>query len=95
MGRAEALQAAYKQASCQVPADADFSVQIRCRLLSRCHVACRPEELEEAYMRASNEAQSAFGDGAMFIEKYVEDPRHIEIQVCALTVQVFISLCSI
>ena len=32
-------------------------------------------------MRASNEAQSAFGDGAMFIEKYVEDPRHIEIQV--------------
>ena len=41
----------------------------------------RELELEEAFMRASNEAQSAFGDGRMFIEKYVEDPRHIEVQV--------------
>ena len=40
-------------------------------------------ELEEAYLRASNEALSAFGDGRMFIEKYVEDPRHIEIQILA------------
>lgn len=41
---------------------------------------CREEELQEAYQRASNEAQSAFGDGRMFVEKFVEDPRHIEIQ---------------
>ena len=34
-------------------------------------------------MRASNEAQAAFGDGRMFIEKYVESPRHIEVQILA------------
>ena len=46
-------------------------------------VACRELELEEAFLRASNEALSAFGDGRMFIEKYVEDPRHIEVQILA------------
>jgi pyruvate carboxylase len=35
------------------------------------------------FSRASNEALSAFGDGRMFVEKFVEDPRHIEIQVCS------------
>lgn len=40
-------------------------------------------ELDEAFKRASNEAKSAFGDGRMFVEKFVEDPRHIEIQVIA------------
>jgi len=40
-------------------------------------------ELTDAFTRASNEAKSAFGDGRMFIEKYVEDPRHIEIQILA------------
>lgn len=40
-------------------------------------------ELPELFQRASNEAKSAFGDGSMFIEKYVDDPRHIEIQVLA------------
>jgi pyruvate carboxylase len=46
-------------------------------------LAHRELELEEAYTRASNEALSAFGNGSMFIEKYVEDPRHIEVQVLA------------
>eukprot|EP01025_Chloroclados_australasicus_P027830 TRINITY_DN2754_c0_g1_i6.p1 TRINITY_DN2754_c0_g1~~TRINITY_DN2754_c0_g1_i6.p1 ORF type:complete len:1182 (+),score=199.76 TRINITY_DN2754_c0_g1_i6:462-4007(+) len=41
------------------------------------------EELVDAFSRASNEAKAAFGDGRMFIEKYVEDPRHIEIQILA------------
>ncbi|KAF5836615.1 carbamoyl-phosphate synthase L chain, ATP binding domain-containing protein [Dunaliella salina] len=40
-------------------------------------------ELVEAFQRASNEAKAAFGDGRMFIERYVEEPRHIEIQVLA------------
>lgn len=39
------------------------------------------EELEEQVNRAISEAQSAFGDGSVFIEKYVGSPRHIEIQV--------------
>lgn len=39
------------------------------------------EELEEAMKRAISEAESAFGDGAVFVEKFVEGPRHIEIQI--------------
>lgn len=41
------------------------------------------EEMEDLFARASNEALSAFGDGGMFCEKYVEEPRHIEVQVLA------------
>ena len=37
--------------------------------------------MEGAFATASNEAKMAFGDGRMFVEKYVEDPRHIEVQV--------------
>lgn len=40
-------------------------------------------DLEEQIRMATNEAKSAFGDGSVFIEKYVESPRHIEIQVLA------------
>jgi acetyl-CoA carboxylase biotin carboxylase subunit len=39
------------------------------------------EEFEEQMQLAINEATSAFGDGAVFIEKFVTGPRHIEIQV--------------
>ena len=39
------------------------------------------EELEEQMNLAINEAVSSFGDGAVFIEKYVAKPRHIEIQI--------------
>jgi acetyl-CoA carboxylase, biotin carboxylase subunit len=41
------------------------------------------EELEEQMNRAISEAISSFGDGAVFIERYVAGPRHIEIQVLA------------
>lgn len=40
-------------------------------------------ELAEQMERAISEAIAAFGDGAVFIEKYVSSPRHIEIQVLA------------
>lgn len=40
-------------------------------------------EFEEQMQRAISEAESAFGDGAVFIEKYVTSPRHIEIQIMA------------
>nr|XP_020669454.1 pyruvate carboxylase, mitochondrial [Pogona vitticeps] len=39
------------------------------------------EELEENYTRAFSEALSAFGNGALFVEKFVEKPRHIEVQI--------------
>lgn len=38
-------------------------------------------QFEEQMDRATSEAQSAFGDGSVFIEKYVTGPRHIEIQI--------------
>ena len=41
------------------------------------------EEIENAYNSASNEALTAFGDGTMYIEKYIKNPRHIEVQILA------------
>lgn len=41
----------------------------------------RPEDFEEQMQRAVSEAISSFGDGAVFIEKFISSPRHIEIQV--------------
>ena len=40
-------------------------------------------ELEAALERASSEAAAAFGDGAVYLEKFVDGPRHIEFQVMA------------
>jgi propionyl-CoA carboxylase alpha chain len=40
-------------------------------------------ECRDGFERASNEARSSFGDDRMFAEKFIEDPRHIEIQVIA------------
>jgi len=39
------------------------------------------EELEEQIQRAQSEAINAFGDGSVFIEKYVGSPKHIEVQI--------------
>lgn len=56
-------------------------------------------ELEEQMKRAISEAESAFGDGAVFVERYVTKPRHIELQVLADThgnvVHLFERECSI
>ena len=43
----------------------------------------KEKDLESQMNRAISEATSAFGDGSVFIEKYVTSPRHIEIQVMA------------
>src|SRR5205807_6117450 len=40
-------------------------------------------ELRSAFEGASSEALRAFGDGEVYIEKLIEDPRHIEIQIIA------------
>ena len=57
------------------------------------------EEFESQMDRAVSEATSAFGDGSVFIEKYVTSPRHIEIQVLADThgnvIHLFERECSI
>jgi acetyl-CoA carboxylase, biotin carboxylase subunit len=46
-------------------------------------VVAEPDELERAFAAAASEALSAFGDGSVYIEKYLDRPRHIEIQVLA------------
>jgi propionyl-CoA carboxylase alpha chain len=43
----------------------------------------KESEFEEQMQRAISEATSSFGDGSVFIEKYVTSPRHIEVQVVA------------
>ncbi|MGB8704288.1 MAG: acetyl-CoA carboxylase biotin carboxylase subunit [Gillisia sp.] len=57
------------------------------------------KDLGDQMKRAISEAESAFGDGSVFIEKYVGSPRHIEIQVLAdthgNTVHLFERECSI
>ncbi len=57
------------------------------------------QEFEDQMQRAVSEAISSFGDGAVFIEKFVKKPRHIEIQVLAdkhgNTVHLFERECSI
>jgi acetyl-CoA carboxylase biotin carboxylase subunit len=57
------------------------------------------DEFKEQLQLAISEAQSAFGDGSVFIERYVSSPRHIEIQVMAdthgNTVYLFERECSI
>jgi len=48
-------------------------------------VAETPEDFREAVETASREAEAAFGDGAVYLEKYLGEPRHIEIQILADT----------
>ncbi len=43
----------------------------------------RSEDFPEALRRAQSEAHSAFGDPSVFLEKYIEKPRHVEIQILA------------
>lgn len=46
-------------------------------------VAAAPDGLEEAFQVARTEARAAFGNDAVYIEKYLDRPRHIELQVLA------------
>ncbi len=59
----------------------------------------REEDTREQMERAISEAQSAFGDGSVFIEKYVASPRHVEVQIMAdqhgNTVYLFERECSV
>ena len=44
-------------------------------------VVWKEEEFEEAHAKASKEAGASFGNDGMYMEKFIEEPRHIEIQV--------------
>jgi acetyl-CoA carboxylase biotin carboxylase subunit len=44
-------------------------------------IVWKEEDMEALYESAFKEAEAAFGNGAMYMEKYIEEPRHIEIQI--------------
>lgn len=46
-------------------------------------IVWKDQEMEDAFESASNEARNSFSDDRIFIEKFIENPRHIEIQVIA------------
>ena len=46
-------------------------------------VAWNDEECRDGLLRSTNEAKSSFGDDRVFVEKFIEEPHHIEIQVIA------------
>ena len=62
-------------------------------------LVARPSELAEAVTSARSEAASAFGDGTVFLERFVTDPRHVEVQILGDTagtvVHLFERECSI
>jgi acetyl-CoA carboxylase biotin carboxylase subunit len=46
-------------------------------------VAKNADDLETALKQAAQEAEAAFGNAAVYLEKYIEEPRHVEVQVIA------------
>ena len=62
-------------------------------------IVASPDELDEAVTSASREAAAAFADGTVFLERYVQRPRHVEIQIMADThgnvVSLFERECSV
>ncbi|MBL4684709.1 MAG: pyruvate carboxylase [Nannocystaceae bacterium] len=58
-----------------------------------------PSELADGFTRAVSEATAAFGDGTVFIERFIQKPRHIEVQILAdgtgQTIHLFERDCSV
>jgi len=46
-------------------------------------IAAGPEELDKSLKMASAEAEAAFGDASVYLEKFIENPRHVEVQIIA------------
>ena len=47
------------------------------------HIVRKKDDLKDELERASREAEKYFGDGTVFVEQYIENPRHIEVQILA------------
>jgi acetyl-CoA/propionyl-CoA carboxylase, biotin carboxylase, biotin carboxyl carrier protein len=78
---AEDLDAARKQAD-------DAGYPVACKAAGGgggkgFRVARTPDELEEAFEGAAREGEKFFSDPRVYIERYLEDPRHVEVQVLA------------
>jgi acetyl-CoA/propionyl-CoA carboxylase biotin carboxyl carrier protein len=46
-------------------------------------VARGPDEVERAFETATREGEAYFADGAVYVERYLDDPRHVEVQILA------------
>ena len=75
-------------------ADADQAVEVACKIGfpvmmkasaggggKGMRIAYDEDEARQGFISAANEARTSFGDERVFVEKFIEDPRHIEIQV--------------
>jgi propionyl-CoA carboxylase alpha chain len=70
--------------ACRIAAEIGYPVMIKAAAGGGgkgMRIARTKEEVMEGFARARSEAQSSFGDPRVFIEKFIENPRHIEIQV--------------
>ena len=52
-------------------------------------IAWNDDEARTAFRLSSQEAASSFGDDRMLIEKFIDNPRHIEVQVGNISIQFF------
>ncbi|MDL5160156.1 acetyl/propionyl/methylcrotonyl-CoA carboxylase subunit alpha [Actinomycetospora termitidis] len=67
-----------------LPSDLDFPVLVKAAFGGGgrgMRIVRSAAELRDAVDGARREAASAFGDGTVFLERYVEDPRHVEVQI--------------
>ncbi|MEJ2866796.1 biotin carboxylase N-terminal domain-containing protein [Actinomycetospora sp. OC33-EN08] len=85
-----------------LPTDLDFPVLVKAAFGGGgrgMRIVRSASELADAVDGARREAASAFGDGTVFLERYVEDPRHVEVQILGDTagtvVHLFERECSI
>ena len=46
-------------------------------------------EIDSQFERAKSEAAAAFGNGALFVERYLEKPRHIEVKITKIEIDPF------
>ena len=49
--------------------------------VEECELFMMQKKYEEAYDRAKSEAKAAFGNDEVYVEKLVENPKHIEVQI--------------
>ena len=83
-GRPEALHSA--DAACEAAAAIGYPVLLKAQAGGGgrgMRIAHDQGECREGFEQAVREAQAAFGDGRVFVEKYLQRPRHIEVQILA------------
>ena len=64
--------------------EAGFPLMIKIQVVvveKVCVLFAKESELEDAFHRAKSEAQKSFGNSEVYIERYIDNPKHIEVQV--------------